>query len=289
MENILGHENIKRELYENIIKKELSHAYMFEGLKGIGKLSLAKEFSKIVMCEKGDKIACNSCNSCKVFENSPDFKIIYPEGTSIKVEQIKTLNDDILLKPIVSDKKIYIIDDAELMNEQAQNKLLKTLEEPPQYAIIILIVSNKDKVIKTIKSRCTMLHFSPLDEDMITSYFKDKVIDKEIISYARGSIGKVYSLLKNNYIGKVSRIIELLKNKDLLNLNEGLEIFKNNIEDINDMLEYLSFYYFKNMKDNYKINLKRIDIIEECKNNIRRNANVDLALDNMMIRLYALI
>ena len=137
--DIIGQEFAKKYLTNSINKEKVSHAYLFEGMNGVGKKTLAKEFAKTLI--KVDKL-----------ENSPDYISIEPEGSSIKIAQIRKLQTDVLVKPH-SEYKIYIINKAEKMTVESQNALLKTLEEPPAYVIIILITSNKNSLLDTIKSR----------------------------------------------------------------------------------------------------------------------------------------
>ena len=140
-EKIIGNEHIKESLIKAVNSSSVSHSYLFIGKSGIGKKLFAKELAKKVMC-LGDE----TCESCVKFEagSNPDFQIIVPDGRTLKIEQIRNLQARIIEKPIISNKKVYIIDDAECMSEEAQNCLLKTLEEPPEYAMIILISSNEN-------------------------------------------------------------------------------------------------------------------------------------------------
>ena len=141
-DEILGHDIIKKTLLDQIKNNELVHSYMFVGQEGIGKKIVAKEFARQVLCHSKNNISeCENCESCIKFKNGnhPDFYIISPDGNYIKIAQIRQLQENIYKKPILSNKKILIIDDADLMTEEAQNSLLKTLEEPPEYIIIILV------------------------------------------------------------------------------------------------------------------------------------------------------
>lgn len=159
-ENVIGNNPIKQLLLTSISSNNILHSYMFVGPNGIGKCLLAQEFAKIIL----------NCSSD--IYNHPDFMLIQSEDRkSLKIEQIRYLQEKIAEKPIVANKKVYIIDDSDNMTNEAQNCLLKTLEEPPSYAVIILIVSNENKILTTIKSRCTKLVFHSLSNEEITSYF----------------------------------------------------------------------------------------------------------------------
>ena len=143
-ENILGNEKIKKYLNQSVEENNFLHSYLFLGTEGIGKLIFAKEFAKYILC-KEDKNSNCKCKSCLCFDtkNHPDFSIINEEGETIKVDYIRDLIEKIIEKPIVSDRKVYIINDCEKMTKEAQNCLLKTLEEPPQFVTIILVSSNE--------------------------------------------------------------------------------------------------------------------------------------------------
>src|SRR5699024_1179149 len=121
----------------------------FSGISGIGKFMFAKEFAKAILCTANEEKPCNNCKSCESFDNlnNPDVIIIDEKENSIKTEQIKELTNNVLEKPIQSNRKIYIINNSENMTKEAQNSLLKTLEEPPQYITIILITNNENLLL----------------------------------------------------------------------------------------------------------------------------------------------
>ena len=162
-ENIFGNNSIKKVLEQSIYSNKVSHSYLMIGISGIGKKMIATEFAKGILCLSENK-SCNYCKSCIEFDgnNNPDFFCIEPEGSSIKIGQIRELQKRIQEKPIISEKKVYIIDQADLMTKEAQNCLLKTLEEPPEFATIILVGTNENAFLTTIKSRCMILHFNPI-------------------------------------------------------------------------------------------------------------------------------
>ena len=166
--NIIGNEKIKSYLQEFINNKAISHSYLFSGQDGIGKKLFAREFAKMILCLSDNK-PCNSCSSCIKFDsnNNPDFLQIEPDGNSIKISQIREMQKNVYEKPILSNKKVFIIDESEKMTEEAQNSLLKTLEEPPEYMVIILISSNENKLLNTIKSRCLKINFLNIRMDII--------------------------------------------------------------------------------------------------------------------------
>ena len=139
-DEIIGNDRIKNQLKQAVDLNKTSHSYLFLGISGIGKKMIAKEFAKMILCEN-EKKYCNQCKSCIEFDsnNNPDFTLIEPDGASIKIDQIRQMQKKIIEAPIISKNKVYIIDDADLMTTEAQNCLLKTLEEPPEFVTIILI------------------------------------------------------------------------------------------------------------------------------------------------------
>ena len=172
-ENIIGNETIKNILEENIKRNHITHSYLMVGIQGIGKKMIAKEYAKAILCLNENK-PCNNCKSCIEFntDNNPDFLCVEPEENSIKIEQVRKLQKQIQEKPVISNRKVYIIDDADLMTKEAQNCLLKTLEEPPEFAIIILIGTNENSFLTTIKSRCMILHFNRLEDIEVKKYLE---------------------------------------------------------------------------------------------------------------------
>ena len=174
-ENIEGNEKNKQLLKKIIETNNIAHSYMFVGKESIGKLLFAKKFAKAILCTAEEKV-CDKCKSCIEFDtnNNPDFSMIEPDGNSIKIDQIRELTKKVYEKPVVSDKKVYIINESQFMTKEAQNSLLKTLEEPPEYVTIILITSNENTFLPTIKSRCTKIVFNKLTNEELTN-----VLEKE--------------------------------------------------------------------------------------------------------------
>lgn len=155
---IIGHKKIISHFEEAIKTGKVSHAYLLSGEDGSGKMMIAKAVAKALLCEHKD--GCGECAACKQVDslNHPDVIYITHEKYEIRVDDIrKGINETIDIKPYSGDYKIYIIDDADRMNAGAQNALLKTLEEPPAYAVILLLTNNKDRLLDTILSRCVSM------------------------------------------------------------------------------------------------------------------------------------
>ena len=197
--NILGNDNIKELLTNAVKNNKTSHSYMFVGTDGIGKKMIAKEFAKMILCTDENKY-CGTCKSCIEFdgENNPDFRIIEPDGNSLKIEQIREFQNKVSEKPIISNRKVYIINDSDKMTTEAQNCLLKTLEEPPEFVTIILIGFNESAFLDTIKSRCMILHFNKISDENILRFLEEnyqtKVNSQIMLEAFQGSIGKAIQL-----------------------------------------------------------------------------------------------
>lgn len=291
MEKIVGNKEQKENLKKIIKNQVLGHAYMFVGPDGIGKSLIAKEFAKSILCTNPTDIYCDACECCNIFENSPDFDFITDSDGAIKVGDIRSLIENIILKPVKSNKRVFIINNADMMNEAAQNALLKILEEPPVYATIILVLSNKEKILRTIKSRCMEIKFLPLTLDEMKEYYSNQNIDEELYKYALGSIGKLEKLRSSNYIQNVIDLENALSFKDLLEMNKALTKLKENKtvkENIEDILDLLIIKLRAELSEDYAKKIAQIDIIEECRRNLKRNSNFDITLDCMMIKLWEL-
>ena len=176
---IIGQEDAKNLLKNAVKSGNHSHAYIFSGEKGSGKMMLAEAFATMLQCENPADDACLECHSCKqsISRNNPD--IIYvkrEEGkANISVDVVREqIVNDVDIKPYSNKYKIYIVDEAERMNQQAQNAILKTIEEPPEYAIIILLTANHNAFLQTILSRCVLIQMKSVDTESIKSILKNR-------------------------------------------------------------------------------------------------------------------
>ena len=290
-ETIFGNEKNKQILQKSIQSNTISHSYMFVGIQGIGKKIIAKEFAKNILCLNQDNSKNCTCKSCIEFEtnNNPDFSIIEPDGNSIKIEQIRELQKRIQEKPIISNNKVYIIDDADMMTQEAQNCLLKTLEEPPEYATIILIGSNENLFLTTIKSRCMILHFEPISNENIKKYLQNELgisnIDDEMLDIFQGSIGKAIDLKdKKEEYEKIIAFVENLDKKDIIDLYKLAEPIYKSKEEIFEILDYINILLLKKARQNY-LYTDCIQIVEDTKKRLKQNGNYDMCIDNLVFNL----
>lgn len=290
-ENIIGNEKIKEYLKTAIDEQQVSHSYLFIGIEGIGKKLIAKEFAKKILCLTENDDSSN-CKSCIEFDsqNHPDFEIIEPDGNSIKIEQIRNMQKKIQEKPIISAKKIYIINDSEKMTKEAQNCLLKTLEEPPEFAIIILVGSNESLFLDTIKSRCIILHFNPIEnnklKDFLQTQYGVKNLTDGILKIFQGSIGKAIELKdKISEYEQIENILKQLNKKNLIDIISMSKIIYDSKEEIYSILEYINVILLELSRAKYKYT-NCIKIVENTKERLKNNGNYDMCIDNMLFNMW---
>ena len=227
--HIIGNNDIKELLNKSLETKNLVHSYMFIGPDGIGKSLFAKELAKMILCEADEK-ACGNCSSCIKFDsgNHPDFVFVDSEdGKNIKIGQIRLMQENIAEKPIVSSNKVFVINNSDLMTTEAQNCLLKTLEEPPEYATIILIASNESKLLNTIKSRCTKISFKKLTDDDLKNYAESHNlnINLNLLPVYDGSVAKLIALSdESDLYNSLDDILNSLENKNIIDIWNNSEI-----------------------------------------------------------------
>ncbi|MHC4123729.1 MAG: DNA polymerase III subunit [Planctomycetota bacterium] len=202
-------------LLRSLANDKLAGAYIFAGSEGVGKFSLAKEWGKLLLCEKpkADKDfrdSCGNCESCRLIEagSHPDFNHIYKElseftrdgkGKTNPVDLPKDVVREFLIekvsqKPALSQRKVFIVSQAERLNIASQNSLLKVLEEPPAYCFIVLLCTRLEKLLPTTKSRCQVIHFGPIAEKIIIDKLTHADLEEKKANYfarlSQGSIGK---------------------------------------------------------------------------------------------------
>lgn len=307
--DIIGQESIKKHLQTAIKTGNLSHAYIINGEYGSGRQTIASALAKTIQCQSktDDTDACGVCTSCKQAEshNHPDIKYITHDKTSISVNDIREqLNNDISIKPYSSEYKIYIIPDANKMTEQAQNTLLKTIEEPPVYAIIILLTENCDSLLPTIRSRCVTLTMNPVEKDKICTYLENKFqLEPEqaqiAANYCQGNIGKAIRFASSSdFIEMKNQVLKLLKNldsMDIASIIDTIKEFSTHKNDINDYLDLMLLWYrdvlmFKVTKDaNLLLYSDEYSAISEqaTKRDYENIENIIAAIDKAKVRLKA--
>ena len=280
--DIIGQERAIKILTKSLKKSKVSSSYIFVGSEGTGKKLTAIEFAKALNCLdlKENIEVCENCQSCNEINKrySPDLKIVEATKDSIKIEQIREIRKDIELKPFKNRKKVYIIDKAEKMTLEASNCLLKTIEEPPYYAIIILICSRIDPILPTIVSRCQIINFGLITSIKIKelSLSKIKNIEKEkaeiISKLAQGSIGKAFKLStdkeyfirRETLLNYLSTIVPGKYSNDFFEKVDKI-IFE--IDKIEEILEIIKLWYRdiliikKTGKQKYIVNCDKLEML----------------------------
>ena len=208
----------------------------------------------------------------------------------MKINKIRFLQEKISEKPIISDRKVYLINNCDLMTVEAQNCLLKTLEEPPEYAVIILVLSNENKLLSTIKSRCTKVAFQKLTNDDLMKYANSNNLElnSSLLSVCDGSISKLLNLQTNiESYNLLDDIIASFSNDNIIDIWNKSEILYKSKDNIIQLLEYFNNVFLeklKNTKDTKYISA--IKIIEDTKNKLASNANYDMCIDNLLLQIW---
>lgn len=320
--NIVGHEQVIEHLQNAVSKNKVSHAYIFHGEKGAGKKLLANTFAKTLQCEKKGTNPCGSCKACMQTEsgNHPDIIRVTHEKVSLGVDDIRTqVNGDIAIRPYSGPYKIYIIDDAAKMTEQAQNALLKTIEEPPEYAVIILLAENLRSLLPTILSRCIVLDLKTIHSDLIKEYLMREYQVPDYAAgisaaFSQGNIGRAIKYaVSDDFVEIKDYILHILKYIDDMEIDEIMEAVKHlssNKMEINDYIDLMILWYrdvlmFKvtknpNLllyKEEYKYISRQastrdyegieniIQAMEKAKIRLNANVNFDTAMELMLLTL----
>ncbi len=254
--DIIGQQQIKEHLHNALSTGKVSHAYIINGEKASGKEFIAKIFAQTLQCEQEGTEPCGECRSCKqtVTGNQPDIiRVTHEKPGTISVDDIRTqVNNDIAIKPYSSKYKVYIINEAEKMTVQAQNALLKTLEEPPAYAVILLLVSNINALLQTILSRCVVLNMKPVEDELVRSYLMKELqvpdYKAEVcVAFARGNIGKAKALASSEDFDNVkAEALSLLKYIQDMEIQEIVAAIKKINEyklEVSDYLDIIAVWY----------------------------------------------
>lgn len=322
LDELWGNEQILHNIKSAVKNDKVNHAYIIDGPKGMGKMTLAKAFAKTLNCEAGDVAPCCNCSSCIAFDsdNNPDIIYVTHKKSVISVDDIREqIGKNIELKPYKYRYKIFIVRDADLMNVQAQNALLKTLEEPPSYGVFLLLSENYNKLLVTILSRCVMMRLKPLPPNTVKEYLvKNTGMSYEQAEvyalYSQGNIGKAMEIsTSEGFKALRSKVIDIavkLETADLIEVYCIVDKLSEIKEDIQEALDILYMLYRdalvnKSVGDNRytiqkdRINdveniardissgilMKRCDAVFEAKQQLRQNANFQMTMEVMLLKL----
>ena len=253
--DIIGHEQIIDYLSRVLKEGRVAHAYIISGPEGSGKRLLADRFAKAIQCEAGYGDSCNMCRSCLQMDhgNHPDVKYVTHEKQSIGIEDVRTqINNDVMIKPYNGRYKIYIIDEAEKLTTEAQNALLKTIEEPPQYAVIMLLTENSDLFLRTITSRCVALNLKPVPQDKIVSYLMQeyKIPDYKAAvcaAFSQGSVGKAVLMATSSEYEEaqesVMRLMKRIERMEVYEIADEIRTIAGGSVGVNDIIDMMLVWY----------------------------------------------
>lgn len=321
--DVVGHKDIIAYIQNAVKSGNVSHAYIMNGERGTGKKLLAKLFAMTLQCEKKGSDPCNTCHSCKQAEsdNHPDIiYVTHEKPNTIQVDDIRNqINNTIDIRPYQGPYKIYIIAHAELMTVQAQNALLKTLEEPPEYAVIMLLTENAESLLPTIKSRCVMLKLRNIKDTLIRKYLMEvlKVPDYKAdmcTAFAQGNLGRAITLANSDKFNELKDdVIQLLKYIHEMEISEIIAAVNSASKyklDIEDFLNIIMAWYrdvlmYKATKDLDRLIFKDqiqfiknqarvssyegieliLDSLEKAKARIKANVNLELTLELLFLTI----
>jgi DNA polymerase-3 subunit delta' len=255
--DIRGQQDLRDHLQRAIAHEKFSHAYIISGEKDSGKMMLAEAFAATILCkERKGEDACGECRSCRqaAGHNHPDIRyLIHEKPNTISVDDIRLqINEDIMIKPYASDYKIYIVDEAEKMNIQAQNALLKTIEEPPSYGILFLLTTNAAGFLPTILSRCITLEMQPVDSGIIKKYLMEKEMIPDYqaqiyAAFAQGNMGKAIKLASSEEFNEMkTEMVSLLRQigqMDVYGISQVVSRMEENKEEIQDYFDLMNIWF----------------------------------------------
>lgn len=319
---IVGHEQIKEHLQAAIKDKKPFHAYIFQGDVGVGKETLARTFAAGLQCQGEEEKPCKACVSCRQVEsgNQPDVIWVTREHASLGVEEIREqLCNTMEIKPFSSPYKIYIVPEAEKMTEAAQNALLKTIEEPPEYGVVLLLTSNISELLPTIQSRCLTLELRPLTTSTVEEFLKKQCqvpdyLAKASAVFAQGNLGKAMRYAKSeDFIERKDKVLSLLRNVNRMDSSEMLGVIKDlgtRKDEVRDYIDLMALWYrdvliFKATKNinqllfqeesshisreasnrSYEKIEEILQAFEKAKSRLKANVSFDVTLELMLVTL----
>ena len=254
--DVVGHKDILKYISSAVENNRVSHAYILNGERGSGKRMLANLFATTLLCESGNSEPCGKCHSCRQAEsgNHPDIiRVTHEKPNSISVDDIRTqVNNTVDIKPYQGPYKVYIIPQADLMTPQAQNAILKTIEEPPAYAVVMLLADNPDALLPTISSRCVQLNLKPVGDQLVKDYLMNEMhvpdYQAEVdASLAQGNIGKAERIARSpEYEETLESALRMAKYADSMPLYEIVETIKKltaEKDNIDDYFDIFSLWF----------------------------------------------
>ena len=321
--DVVGHKDIINYIRSAVTENKVSHAYILNGERGSGKKMLASLFATTLLCEKQGPDPCNECHSCRQAQsgNHPDIiRVTHEKPNTISVEDIRRqVNEDIQIRPYQGPYKIYIIAEADLMTVQAQNALLKTIEEPPAYAVIFLLTENAEALLPTITSRCVMLKLRNIRDTLIRKYLMETMHVPDYkadmcTAFAQGNMGRAIMLASSDHFNEIrEEAVQLLKyinEMDISEITKAIRKINTYKLEINDYLDIIMIWYrdvllYKATKDMDKVVFKDqisyiqerakkssyegieliLESLEKAKTRLKANVNFDLVMELLLLTI----
>lgn len=321
--DVVGHKDIINYIRSAVTENRVSHAYILNGERGAGKKMLASLFAMTLLCEKQGPEPCNECHSCRQANsgNHPDIiRVTHEKPNTISVDDIRRqVNDDIQIKPYQGPWKIYIIAEADLMTVQAQNALLKTIEEPPAYAVIFLLTENAEALLPTITSRCVMLKLRNIKDTLIRKYLMEQLHVPDYradmcTAFAQGNMGRAIMLANSEHFNEIrEEAVQLLKYINEMDISEISKAVKRITAyklEITDYLDIIMIWYrdvllykatkevdkvvFRDQIDAIRERAKKssyegieliLESLEKAKTRLKANVNFDLVMELLFLTI----
>lgn len=321
--DVVGHKDIINYIRNAVTENKVSHAYILNGERGSGKKMLANLFATTLLCEEQGPDPCNKCHSCHQAEsgNHPDIiRVTHEKPNTISVDDIRRqVNEDIQIKPYQGPYKIYIIAEADLMTVQAQNALLKAIEEPPAYAVIFLLTENAEALLPTITSRCVMLKLRNIKDTLIRKYLMETMHVPDYkadmcTAFAQGNMGRAIMLASSDHFNEIrEEAVQLLKyinEMDISEITKAIKKINTYKLEINDYLDIIMIWYrdvllYKATKDMDKVVFKDqisyiqerakkssyegieliLESLEKAKTRLKANVNFDLVMELLLLTI----
>ncbi len=320
---IVGHRDAVAHIQNAIRSDKVSHAYIINGEKGSGKRLIATLFAMTLQCREHGVEPCGQCPSCRkaLTGNHPDIIYVkHEKPNTISVDEVRAqLVDDAAIRPYESPYKIYIVEEASKMTPQAQNALLKTIEEPPDYVVIMLLTENREALLPTILSRCVSLNLHPVSDDEMKEYLMKQMhvpdYQAEIeASFAQGNIGKAKKAAESrDFMESVEyciRIMKKAKQMEIYELVDAVKQLSSDKKSIYDKLDLFEMWFrdvllFKATKEvdglifkeeinaiserastsSYEGIQKIIEAIHVAADRLRANVNFDLTMELLFLTI----
>ena len=319
--DVVGQEHVLTALANGLSLGRIHHAYLFSGTRGVGKTSIARLLAKGLNCESGiTATPCGVCDNCREIEQGRFVDLIEIDAASrTKVEDTRDLLDNVQYAPARGRFKVYLIDEVHMLSRHSFNALLKTLEEPPEYAVIMLLTSNVNSLLPTILSRCVVLNMKPVADELVRNYLMHQLqvpdYKAEVcVAFARGNIGKAKSLASSedfdNIKNEALSLLKYIQDMDLSEITAAIKKITEYKLQINDYLDLIAIWYrdvllFKATSDvnhlvfreeisairrvaqrsSYEGIEEVIEALDKAKRRLDANVNFDLTMELLMLEI----